>query len=347
MAEKPAEPKVYFNCLPKEQVFAFFEAFKKAFDEIPKSEEKKNIDFEIKGTNEELKGMCFETHRLEKSKFKEMFDSAQGHIQKALLIASITINAKNDDSVKILQENFEKLKQLFFPNIPFVKKHPENYELNLRTDGTKLTVDFTSVKGEFLEPLIKLGIDPSEYHKIDAYLRSGFSPEDFFNLPIEEMTLKAIQFALSFKSESIGVRRLLTAAIQALKGIKLSNDKFQKKLEDHIDQLNVLNAFVSFAFNFEFDAKELHGQGLKAASETILKGVDINKKLDEARNGLIAFLKGILKGLIEQFQLTDAVKAVNLDDICIAVGCPQYEAGLIHTIHLPGFTQTFVSKIFE
>ena len=185
MADKPAEPKVYFKCLPKEQVFAFFDAFKKAFDATPKSEEKKNVEFEIKGTNEELKGISVETH--------------------------------------------------------------------------------------FLEPIVNLGINPSDYHKIDAYFRSGFSPEDFFNLPIEELTLKAIQFALSFKSESVGIRRILTASIQALKGIKLTNDKFQKKLEEHIEQLNVINAFVSFAFNIEFDAKELHGQGLKAASEMLLK----------------------------------------------------------------------------
>lgn len=227
MADKPAEPKVYFKCLPKEQVFAFFDAFKKAFDATPKSEEKKNVEFEIKGTNEELKGISVETHRIEKDKFKEIFDNAHEHIQKAMVIASITINAKDESSVKLLQDLFEKMKPMFF-NLPFVKKHPENYELNLRTNGTKLTVDFSSVKGEFLEPIVNLGINPSDYHKIDAYFRSGFSPEDFFNLPIEELTLKAIQFALSFKSESVGIRRILTASIQALKGIKLTNDKFKK-----------------------------------------------------------------------------------------------------------------------
>ena len=345
MADKPAEPKVYFKCLPKEQVFAFFDAFKKAFDATPKSEEKKNVEFEIKGTNEELKGISVETHRIEKDKFKEIFDNAHEHIQKAMVIASITINAKDESSVKLLQDLFEKMKPMFF-NLPFAKKHPENYELNLRTNGTKLTVDFSSVKGEFLEPIVNLGINPSDYHKIDAYFRSGFSPEDFFNLPIEELTLKAIQFALSFKSESVGIRRILTASIQALKGIKLTNDKFQKKLEEHIEQLNVINAFVSFAFNIEFDAKELHGQGLKAASETLLKGADINKKLEEARAAVIGFGQNVLKPGLEQLQLTDAVKAVNFDDICFAIGCPRYESGLIQTIHLPGFSQAFVSKIF-
>ena len=344
MADKPAEPKLYFKFLPKEQILAFFDAFKKALDEAPKTDEKKCVDLQIKGTNEELKGLCFELHRIEKSKFKEMFDNAQEYIQKALIVCSLTVNAKDEAGVKILQELFQKMKPMF-DNLPFVQKHPENYELHLRTNGTKVTVDLASVKGEFLEPLINLGIDPSEYHKIDYTLKSGFSLEDFFNLPIEEMTLKAIQFALSIKSESVGIRKLITACIQALKGIKLPNEKLQKKLEEHIDRLNTINAFVSFALCFEFDAKELHGQGLKAASETILKGVDINQKLEEARKKVLEMGANSLKPLFEQLQITDAVKAVNLDDICIAVGAPKFECGLIHTIHLPGLTQAFVSKI--
>lgn len=117
-------------------------------------------------------------------------------------------------------------------------------------------------------------------------------------------------------------------------------------MEEHIEQLNVINAFVSFAFNIEFDAKELHGQGLKAASESLLKGADINKKLEEARAAVTGFGQNVLKPMLEQFQLTDAVKAVNFDDICFAIGCPRYESGLIQTIHLPGFSQAFVSKIF-
>lgn len=345
MADKQAQPKLYFNFLQKEQIFAFFEAFKKALDEAPKTEEKKCVDLQIKGTNEELKGMCFETKRIEKSKFKEMFDNAQEHIQKALIVCSVTINAKDESGVKILQELFEKMKPLL-QNIPFVKKHPENYEFHLRTDGTKVTLDFTSVKGEFLEPLIKLGIDPSDYHKIDYCLKFGFSPEDFFNLPIEEMTLKAVQFALSIKSESVGIRKLITACIQALKSITITNNLHQMVLEKLIDRLNMINAFVSFAFNFEFDAKELHGQGLKATSETLLKGIDINQKLDEARKKVVEFGQGYIKPKLEELHLADAVKAVNLDDICISIGAPNYECGLIHTIHLPGFTQAFISKIF-
>lgn len=344
MADKEAKPKVYFGCLPKEQVLQFFETFKKALEETPKSEEKKNMEFEIKGTNEDLKGMCFETHNIEKAKFKEYFDTTKDHLKKALFVFTVSFKVNNESDVKAIEELFAKMKPMFSA-IPFVKKHPENYDLNLRTNGTQIFVDFTSIKGEFIEKLVDLGLDLSEYHKFDSYLKSGFAPEDFFNLPAEELSLKVIQFALSVKSESTGIRKIIIAAIQSLKGIKLTNAKFQKKLEEHIEKLNMLNAFVSLAFNFEFDAKELHGQGLAAASQTFLKGQDINKMLEAARTNFLGLAKNMILPLLQQHGLVDTLKIINCDDICLSAGWPKYENGLYHTIHLPGFTKAFVEKV--
>ena len=345
MADKAAQPKVYFNCLPKEEVFNFLAGFKKALTETPKSDEKKTVEFEIKGTKEELKGINIETKNIEKGQFKEIFDMAQEHIQKALCIFSLSFNANDESSVKTLEELFKKMEPMF-KMIPFVKKHPENYEIHFRTNGNKVAVDITSVKGEFLQPIVDLGIDIKEYHKIDCYFKTGFVPADFFNLPIEELSLKLIQFALKIKADSCGIRHIITACIQALKGIKLTNDKFQKKLEDHIEKLNMLNAFVSFCFNFEFDGKELCGAGLKAASETLLKGKDINQMLEMCRQQVLGFGQNMLKPLLEQYQLVDAVKAANVDDITISIGFPKNENGIIHSVHLPGFSKAFVEKIF-
>ena len=345
MADKAAQPKVYFNCLPKEEVFNFLASFKKALTEVPKSDEKKCINFEIKGTNDDLKGICIETRDIEKGKFKEIFDNAQEHIQKALCIFSLSFNANDSDSVKVIEELYKKFEPMF-QMIPFVKKHPENYELHFRNNGNKIAIDFTSVQGEFLAPLLDLGLDLSEYHKLDCYFKTGFCPDDFFNLPIEELSLKVIQFAIKIQSESCGIRHIITACIQALKGIKLTNDKFQKQLEEHIEKLNMLNAFVSFVFNFEFDAKELCGQGLKAASDTLLKGIDINKKLEEVRTQIIGMGQNMLRPLLEQYQLVDAVKAMNIDEITISFGFPKFENGVIQSIHLPGFSKAFVQKIF-
>ena len=61
---------------------------------------------------------------------------------------------------------------------------------------------------------------------------------------------------------------------------------------------------------------------------------------------MVEFGKNVIKPKLEQLQVADALKAVNLDDICFSIGGPKYECGLLHTIHLPGFTQAFISKIF-
>ena len=343
-APKENQPKVYFNFLPKEEVFKFFENFKKAFEETPKSDEKKLTEFEIKGTNDNLNGLCFETHNIEKDKFNEYFDDTQEHLKNALFAFTVSFKVKEADNVEAIKQLFEKMKP-FFGAIPFVKKHPENYALNLRTKDKQIFVDFTSVKGEFIEKITDLGLDISEYHKFDSYLKSGFAPEDFFTLPAEELSLKVIQFALSVKSESTGIRKIITAAIQSLKGIKLTNAKFQKKLEDHIEKLNMLNAFVSLCFSFEFDAKELCGQGLAAASQTFLKGKDINQMLEQVRQQFLGMAKNVMLPALEAQGLTNTLKVVDCDDICLSAGWPKYKNGLYHTIHLPGFTKAFVEKV--
>jgi len=43
-------------------------------------------------------------HNLGKEKYKEIFDQAQTHIQKALVICTLTFNAIDEASVKPLQE---------------------------------------------------------------------------------------------------------------------------------------------------------------------------------------------------------------------------------------------------
>ena len=107
--EQPKGPKVYFKFLPKEEVFKFIEGFKKALSEVPKSDEKKSIDFEIKGTNEDLKGISIEAKNIEKGQFKDLFDAAQEYIQKALCIISISFKANDEASVKTLEELFKKM----------------------------------------------------------------------------------------------------------------------------------------------------------------------------------------------------------------------------------------------
>ena len=68
--------------------------------------------------------------------------------------------------------------------------------------------------------------------------------------------------------------------------------------------------------------------------------------LEKRRQQVLEYGKNKIKPKIEELQLVDAVKAANVDDIEISIGFPQTENGIIHCLHLPGFSKAFVEKIF-
>ena len=228
--------------------------------------------------------------------------------------------------------------------MPFVKKHPENFEVYFRTNGNKVSVDLVSVKGGFLEPLLNLGINISDFHNFKASFKSEFRPDEFFTAPLEELSLKALQLLLSVKGNSTGGRYLLTALIEALKGVKLENAKFQKKLENHVDKLNALNAFLSFCFEFQFDAKELCGAGLEASK---VRGLDVNAFLGMARTFVEALVENKVKPLLTQYALVDAAKATDIDEITVSLTFPKHENGVAHVVKLPGFSKAFCDKFLK
>jgi hypothetical protein len=337
-----SDQKVYFGFLPKEQVFTFIENFKKALDEEAKTDEQKSFEIEIKGTKEEPNGVSFDTYSVTKDKYATFVDPSKDYMKEALSVFSVSVHAKDEASVKTLEALFEKMKPMF-EGLDFVKKHPGKYKIELRTSGTKVTVDFVSVTGEFLKPLLDLGLNISDYHNFCSTFKSGLCPGDFFKLPVEELSLKCLQVLLSVKGKSTGVRKIISALIKALKGVKLANDKFQKKLEDRVGHLSALNAFVSFAFNLEYDAKELSGQSLEAA-KVALKGVDINAKLAELRAQVEGLINNMVKPLLETYGLVDSAKATDVDEIALSLVFPKYENGIAHIIKLPGFSKAFAEK---
>jgi hypothetical protein len=343
MADK--KPKVYFGCLPKEQVFIFIENLKKALAEEAKSDDKKSFEVEIRGTKEEPKGVSFETFSVTKDNYATFVDASKDYMGKALSVFSVSVNAKDEASVKVLEDLFAKMKPMF-EQLDFVKKHPGKYEIHLRTAGKKVTVDFVSVTGEFLQPLLDLGLNISDYHNFKASFKSEFLPDEFFNKPVEELTLKALQLLLTIKGNSTGVRQILSAVIKALKGVKLNNEKFQKKLDKHVEHLNALNAFLSFSLNFEFDAKELCGAGLEA-SKIALKGADINKMFGDFKTKIEGLFANMVKPILEQYQLVESAKATDVDEISISAVCPKYQNGIAHVVKLPGFSKAFSEKFLK
>ena len=124
MAEQ--KPKLYFGCLPKEEVGKSIENFKKALAEGKKEDDKKSFELRIKGTKDEPKGVSFETYSVTKNNYKNFVDAGKDYMKESLSVFTITVNAKDEAGVKVLEEFFNKFVQPFVQELPFVKKHPEN-----------------------------------------------------------------------------------------------------------------------------------------------------------------------------------------------------------------------------
>ncbi len=337
-------PKVYLGFLPKEEIGKCVENFKKALAEGQKSGDKKGFELEIKGTNEEPKGVSFETYSICKDTYKNFVDESKDYMAKALTVFTVSINAKDEAGVKVLEELFTKFVEPFVKELPFFKKHPENYEVKFRTEGKKVSVDLIKVKGEFLQPLLDLGLDISEFHNFKASFKSEFVPEQFFTLPSEELALKVVQLILSIKGESTNARYILTALIKALKEVKLANAKFQTKLDKHVEKLSALNAFVSFCLNFEFDSKELMGAGLAACK---MKGFDINAMLEMARTFVTGTIESKVLPKLKELGLIETAKASDIDEVVFSFVVPKYANGIAHVIKLPGFSKAFSDKFLK
>ena len=338
------QPKVYFGCLPKAEVGKFIENLKKSLAEETKSDDKKKFELEIKGTDEEPKGVSFETYSITKDLYGNFVDKSKDYMAKALSVLSVSINAKDEAGVKNLEELFTKFVDPFIKGLPFVQKHPENYEVHFRTNGNKVSVDFISVKGEFLQPLLDLGVNISDFHNFKASFKSEFRPDEFFTAPLEELSLKAVQLLLSIKGNSTGARYLLSSVIKALKEVKLENAKFQKRLENHVDKLTALNAFLSFCFELKFDAKELCGAGLAASK---FKGFDVNALLKKTRENVEDLVNKKVKPNLEKYGLVDVAKATEIDEVSISLTFPKYENGIAHVVKLPGFSKAFCDKFLQ
>lgn len=48
-------------------------------------------------------------------------------MKESLSVFTITVNAKDEAGVKVLEELFNKFVHIFVQELPFAKKHPENY----------------------------------------------------------------------------------------------------------------------------------------------------------------------------------------------------------------------------
>jgi hypothetical protein len=272
MTEKPKpkqeeeKSKYYFKIIPKEEFPKFMERLKIALDKKDnKKGDKKSIEFEVRGSKEELNGLALEIFTFDKTRYAEFLDTTQDYIKNALYCVSLNLNVKEEPDVTKLETSYLMLNQMFSA-IPAVK---DKYELKFRHKGKQVSFDVIAKDGKLIQALMGLGINLSEYHKFNFALKSGINLAEILN-PAADQTanlVKICSLLFSIKSETENVRYLSGALAEALKDVKLNDEKIQAKFNKVVGYLNFINSFIGAKLKLEYDAKVLAGEGAKEAEK--------------------------------------------------------------------------------
>lgn len=339
--KKEDKTKYYFGCVPKEELTPFMERLKKALTEGQKSGDKKNLNIEIRGSNEEPKGISLEVFTLDKTKFGEFFDPNADHTKKALVVTTVNFEVKEEKDVETIKTAFEQVKPMIL-GLPPIQAKKDKFELHFRNNGTKIAVDFISVEGKLIQPLLDLGVDLSEYNKFYFGLKTGADLGKIYTEggnPSDELISEIFNVLLKIDSSGENVKYLSTALIAAFKDVKLTDEKKQKKLQKFLGFLNLVNVFIGAKLKFEYDAKVLKGAGDKAVEKLPGGQEGFKKQLsgyhDMAKNAGAQMAKPAIEGM----GFGGALKALNLDSFSVAGGVPKYSNGLALVLRIPGLTK--------
>lgn len=302
-----------------------------------KKGEKKSIDFEIRGTKEDLNGLALEIFSFDKTKCAEFMDVEVEHIKNALYCASLNLNVKKEEDVAKLQMAYQQFKQMF-ESIPIFQG---KFELFFRNKEKRVSFDVVAKEGKLVKSLIDLGIDPSEFHRFNFALKSGIDLGELFD-PNADQTknfAKICSVIFSIKSETDNVRYLSGALAEALKDVKLTDEKIQKKFDKCVGYLNFINSFICAKLKLEYDANVLAGEGAKEA-EKMTGGADsLKNKISGTQQMAMGMTQQMIAPMIASFGMTDTVKAIDLDCISISIGIPKYQHGFAISLKIPGISK--------
>ena len=337
-AKKEEKPGYYFKIIPKEEFPKFMDRLKDALKkEDNKKGDKKCIEFSLSGSKEDLQGCAFEIFSFDKTRCAEFLDVTQEHIKNGLYCASLNINVKQEADCEKLKAVFEQFKPML-AGIPQLK---DKVEFNFRSKGKQCSFDAVAKDGKLVKAILDLGISFTDFHKFTFALKSGVNLAEIFdpNADPAANLVKVCSVIFSIKSESENVRYLCAALGEALKDVKLNDEKIQKKFDKVVGYINFINSFIGCKLKLEYDANVLAGEGAKEAEKISGGSEGLKTKIAGYRQMAMGMVQGMVVPMINSFGMTETAKVLDLDTISISLGVPQYENGYAISLKLPGLTK--------
>ena len=339
MTDKKKEKKVYyFKIIPKEEFPKFIERFKDALEKVEnKKGDKKYFEFEIRGTKEEQSGLTLEIFSFDENKYEEFIDEDLEYIKNSLYCISLNLTTKEETGVEKLKELFIRFKPMF-EAIPFLKDKSEFF---FRNKENQVSFDLVVKEGKLIKALLDLGIDLTEYRKFNIALMTGINIYDLLHEDDPDLILIEI-FSLIFyiRAETDNCRYLLIALSEALKDVKISDEKIQKKFDKFINFLRFINSFIRNKFKIEYDAKILAGKEIKNGGINDGGVEGLKAKIIQFQQMSIGMFQTMGIPMLQSFKLTDAIKSTDLDNISISLTAPKYKNGLALSLKIPELSKT-------
>jgi len=337
-AKKEEKPGYYFKIIPKEEFPKFMDRLKEALKKTDnKKGDKKCIEFSIKGSKEDLQGCAFEIFSFDKTKCAEFIDTTQDYIKNALYCASVNINVKEEADCEKLKTAFEQ----FQPMLAGIPQLKDKIEFKFRSKGKQCSFDAVGKDGKLVKAILDLGLSFTDFHKFCFALKSGVNLADIFDPKADpaENLVKICSVIFSIKSESENVRYLCQALGEALKDVKLNDEKIQAKFDKVVGYINFINSFIGCKLNLEYDAKVLAGEGAKEAEKATGGSEGLKNKITGTQQMAMGTVQGVVVPMLTTFGIIETVKVLDLDCITISLGVPKYENGYAISLKLPGFTK--------
>lgn len=324
--------KLFLGLIKEEELPKFFDRLKMALIKGKKFDDKKNFELEIRSSEEELKGISLEIFTFDKLKYNMFYEPSNEYLENNLLIFSLNLELKEEKDFEIIKEYFDSFFKPNFDKNNSNKKEPVFYDLKLRKNGKKFSFDFISKKNFIIKNLIDLGIDLTKYQNFNLTLKSKFEFNELFSEEFNEkntlINILTIIFSIKFTGENI--KFLIKSFYEALKKVKLNDEKYHKKYNNIINYLNFIYSFINSKIKLEFNGQ--------IYVDSIEK--DIQNQIIIRFRQIIEFLWYlVIEPPLKQYNLMETIKSINLDNLCITFGFPKYKNGLAIIIKLPGITQ--------
>jgi len=89
-------------------------------------------------------------------------------MKKALSVLTFSVNVKEGCDIKKLEELFEKFGKPLLKSLPIIQRDIRGFEVYFRVSGNKVSVDCVCFKEEFLQSILDLGINASDFLNLKA-----------------------------------------------------------------------------------------------------------------------------------------------------------------------------------